>query len=83
MRREPGKCRGLKEFHLKELVHSFVIRLKVHITYINSGLLFLALVPTIPPILEALLAGAAQISAITVKQEKSCKNLSSYICSLA
>lgn len=81
--REPGKQGGVEVSHLQERVHSFVTRLKVHTAFMNLELLFLALVPTISPVLETLLAGTARITSITAKHEKSCKNLSSCLCSLA
>lgn len=71
--REPGKQGGVEVSHLQELVHSFVTRLKVHTAFLNLELLFLALVPTISPVLKTLLAGTARITSITAKHEKSCK----------
>lgn len=70
---EPGKQGGVEVFHLQELVHSFVTRLKVHMAFMHLELLFLALVPTISPVLETILAGTARITSITAKHEKSCK----------
>lgn len=70
---EPGKQGGVEVSHLQELVHSFVTRPKVHMAFTNWELLFLALVPTISPVLETLLAGTARITSITAKHEKSCK----------
>lgn len=72
---EPGKQGGVEVSHLQELVHSFVTRLKVHMAFLNLELLFLALVPTVSPVLETLLAGTARITSITAKHEKSCKKI--------
>lgn len=72
---EPGKQGGVEVSHLQEQVHSFVTRLKLHMAFMNLELLFLALVPTISPVLETQLAGTAQITSITAKHEKSCKKI--------